>query len=520
MPCALLEPMQSQKPTNRYVFSTAPEDTSEADAPRNNDAPFHARPMLTLAFGLLLGLYLGERFSLLYAAISALVLLLAALGARLSKRAMWALFLFAMAAGFLRIAVAAPGIAPTGQGVVAGTICETPELRDDGTYRVYLKNTALNGEPFEGKLRFYGAFSAAPAYGQNIRVNASVVLSSEKYKENDRYQGVSAVAFGRDSARVLSQEPTDLYGRLLQLREIVGEKIAALFPNSPGEAKGMLLGDVSEIDDEMLTAFRNTGIAHLLSVSGLHVSLLAAAFSLLFRRNAWVRFFAVALFLLLYSALTAFSPPVVRSAIMLLIALLAFPLRRRLDTLSSLCAAFVLLLLYNPYALWNAGFQLSFVAVYSMVLLSPLFSAPLTRLGSSASGLIGASAAVVIGTFPTTCLFFEQAQLLSLVTNLFVIPISAVFLIPAFLGTVLAFVWFPLGNAVCAIARLALDVILAIASYGGKLSLTVAAPPMMAYLLWLVAMFFASRFCLWSAKRRALYASLIAFLAAVMWIFL
>ena len=276
----------------------------------------------------------------------------------------------------------------------------------------------------------------------------------------------------------------------------------------------MLLGDVSEIDDDMLTAFRNTGIAHLLSVSGLHVSLLAAAFSLLFRRNAWVRFFAVAVFLLLYSALTAFSPPVVRSAIMLLVALLAFPLRRRLDTLSSLCAAFVLILLYNPYALWNAGFQLSFVAVYSMVLLAPLFSAPLARLGSSASGLVGASAAVVIGTFPTTCLFFEQAQFLSLVTNLFVIPISAVFLIPAFFGTVLAFVWFPLGNAVCAVARLALDVILAIASYGGKLSLTVAAPPMLAYLLWLVAMLFASRYCLWSAKRRALYAGLIALLAA------
>ncbi|MEN6595603.1 MAG: ComEC/Rec2 family competence protein [Clostridiaceae bacterium] len=512
--------MQSKDSTNQYFFSTSPEHAAGADAPRTNDAPFHARPMLTLAFGLLLGLYLGEQFSLLNAAVAAFVLLLAALGARLTKRAMWSLFLLAMAAGFLRIALAAPGIAPTGQGAVTGTICEVPELRDDGTYRVYLKDASLDGEAIEGKLRFYGAFAEAPAYGQNIRVIASVVLSSEKYKANDRYQGVYAVAFGRESASVLSQERTDLYGRLLQLREITGEKIAALFPNSPGEAKGMLLGDVTDIDDDMLTAFRNTGIAHLLSVSGLHVSLLAAAFSLLFRRNAWVRFFAVALFLLLYSALTAFSPPVVRSAIMLLVALLAFPFRRRLDTLSSLCAAFVLILLYNPYALWNAGFQLSFVAVYSMILLAPLFASPLARLGSSASGLVGASAAVVIGTFPTTCLFFEQAQFLSLVTNLFVIPISAVFLIPAFIGTILAFVWFPLGNAVCAVARLALDVILAIASYGGKLSLTVSAPPMMAYLLWLVAMFFASRYCLWNAKRRALYAGLLTMLAVVMWVFL
>ena len=74
---------------------------------------------------------------------------------------------------------------------------------------------------------------------------------------------------------------------------------------TPGEAKGMILGDTSDIDDEMLTAFRDTGIAHLLSVSGLHVSMLALAFSLLFRRNAWVRFAAVAVFCALYAAITA-----------------------------------------------------------------------------------------------------------------------------------------------------------------------------------------------------------------------
>jgi competence protein ComEC len=211
------------------------------------------------------------------------------------------------------------------------------------------------------------------------------------------------------------------------LRENIGNRIAALFPNAPGEAKGMILGDTSDIDDEMMTAFRDTGIAHLLSVSGLHVSLLAVAFSLLFRRNAWVRFAAVAIFCALYAAITAFSPPVVRSGIMLTIGLLAFPLRRRLDAISALAASFVLILLYNPYALWNAGFQLSFVAVLSMILLAPIFQKPLMRLGSTAAGLIGASVAVVIGTLPTSCYFFGQAQLLSLVTNLFVIPISGVF---------------------------------------------------------------------------------------------
>jgi competence protein ComEC len=107
----------------------------------------------------------------------------------------------------------------------------------------------------------------------------------------------------------------------------LAQRLPRSFPK-PGEAKGMLLGDVSDIDESTLVAFRNTGITHLLSVSGLHVSLLAVAFSLLFRRNAWVRFAAVACFGAFYAAITAFSPPVVRSLFMLYCAL-AFRLQRR-----------------------------------------------------------------------------------------------------------------------------------------------------------------------------------------------
>ena len=203
---------------------------------------------------------------------------------------------------------------------------------------------------------------------------------------------------------------------------------------------------------------------------------------------------------------------------MFLIAMLAFPLRRRLDAVSSISAACALILLWNPYALWNAGFQLSFVAVLSMVLLAPPLQKPLDPLGKSAAGLVAASVAVVIGTFPTTCLFFQQAQFLSLVTNLFVIPISSVFLVPAFFGTILSYVWFPLGNLVCAAGRLALDVVLAIASCGGRLSVLVPAPPMSAYLLWLFALFLASPLCLRSGRRRAVYALTAFAFAGAIWI--
>lgn len=479
---------------------------------------FHKRPVAVAAIGLLFGLLIGDGFSLVRALIAALVLGACALAARLLKKAMWALLLLCMAVGFVRVALATPVSLPVGEGLVQGRICETPEAREGGSYRVYLSDATLNGIAVSGRLRLFARFSEVPAYGQVISAQAKVTESAEKYRLNDRYRAVFCVAFAKDQASVLWQSPKDLYGALLNLREIIGNRIELLFPNAPGEAKGMILGDVSDIDDEMMNAFRDTGIAHLLSVSGLHVSLLAVAFSLLFRRNAWVRFFAVALFCGLYAAITAFSPPVVRSCIMLLVGLLAFPLRRRLDAVSALSASFVLILLFQPYSLWNAGFQLSFVAVLSMVLLAPIFQKPLVRLGSTAAGLVGSSAAVVVGTLPTSCYFFGQAQLLSLVTNLFVIPISGVFLIPAFVGVLFSFLWLPLGNLVCWVARISLDVILGVARFGGKLTLTLPAPNVIAYLLWLTAMVFASRLFLRSAKTRALYAVVLFFLSALIWL--
>ena len=479
---------------------------------------FHARPVAVAALGLLFGLLLGDGFSARNAAIATFILLLVAFGAKLARRTMWVVFLLFLAAGFVRIALAAPTSVPEGMGVVQGRICEPPEARGGGSYRVYLADATLDGVPISGRLRLFADFSTPPAYGQVVSAYASVVPSAEKYRLNDRYRAVFAVAFAKGEVDVVWQSPPDAYGWLLKLREEIGNRIALLFPNAPGEAKGMILGDVSDIDDEMLTAFRNTGIAHLLSVSGLHVSLLAVAFSLLFRRNAWVRFTAVALFCALYAAITAFSPPVVRSCIMLLVGLLAFPLRRRLDAVSSLAASFVLILLYSPYSLWNAGFQLSYVAVLSMILLAPLVQRSLMRLGSSAAGLIGASVAVVIGTLPTSCYFFQQAQLLSIVTNLFVIPISGVFLIPAFIGVVLSYLSLPLGNAVCWVARVSLDVILAVARYGGSITLNLPAPPTVSYLLWLAAMLFASRLCLRDAKQRVLYSGVLFTISIALWI--
>lgn len=498
-------------------FKTAVAGKPGTDGKRRTPL-FNARPLPVAALGLLGGLLLGDGFSAANAVVAGLLLVAVALGARLCKRAMFALFCLCMAVGFVRIGFAAPSDIPTGSGMLTGRIAETPEQTDYGTWRLTLQDAALDGEPIDGRVKFFAEFEETPEYGQVVTAYASVTPSDAQYQSNDRYRGIFCVAFAKGTASVVWTTPSDFYGMLLQIRRVIGERIDELFPDQLGAAKGMLLGDKGDMDEELLTAFRDAGLAHLLAVSGLHVSVLAGAFSVLFRKHAWVRFFAVFLFCTCYAALTAFSPSVVRAGLMIAIALLAQPLQRRPDPISALSAAFLLILLLKPYALWYAGFQLSFTAVYALVLLAPLLQSPIARLGDAASGLIAASGAAVAGTLPASAYFFNKVQFLSLVTNLFVLMIVPVFLVPAFIGTALSFVWYPLANALCAVPRFALDVIFAVATYGGSLSAGIKAPSAAAYLLYLAAILLASRLCLRSRRRRALYALTAWTASAVLWI--
>jgi len=130
--------------------------TQNDQAPEVKTSPwFHARPVAVAALGLLFGLLIGDGFSLSRAMIAALVLLVCALAARILKKAMWTVFLVCMAVGFVRVALAVPTQVPTGTGIVQGRICETPEAREDGSYRVYLADATLSGTPVSGRLRLF-----------------------------------------------------------------------------------------------------------------------------------------------------------------------------------------------------------------------------------------------------------------------------------------------------------------------------------------------------------------------------
>ena len=139
-----------------------------------------------------------------------------------------------------------------------------------------------------------------------------------------------------------------------------------------GLAKALIIGVREDISEETKLSFRDAGVAHVLAVSGLHVSLLVAILYALLRRfhlSRKVLFVIFAVLLLAYCRLLDFSASIVRASVLSLVFLLGRAIHRRVDPLTSLAFAFLLILLFRPLDLFNLGFQLSFLAVLGIIML-------------------------------------------------------------------------------------------------------------------------------------------------------
>ena len=147
--------------------------------------------------------------------------------------------------------------------------------------------------------------------------------------------------------------------------------------------KGILLGERSDIPSETLETFRNSGTFHVLAVSGLHIGLVAAfcyfGFSCLRIQKKPICLLTISV-VLIYASLVGFRPSVCRAALMAILFLSATFIDRDTDIFNLLAFAALVLLLLNPYQLWDVGFQLSFVAVASIVYFVPKMEKPLQKL--------------------------------------------------------------------------------------------------------------------------------------------
>lgn len=220
-----------------------------------------------------------------------------------------------------------------------------------------------------------------------------------------------------------------------------------------GIVNAMILGVRDDLDTELYRAYSAAGAVHILSVSGLHVGILFAVLtfllSFLIKRPRGKILMAVLQLVILwfYALVTGFSPPVLRSAGMFTLLILANAFGRQQQLMNTLGASAFFILCFDPYAAFSAGFQLSYLAVAGIgAWQSPLYQA-FTFQNKWVNRFWELTAVALVAqliTFPLGVFYFHQFPTYFLLANPIVIVLSEV-LLPLAMAT-LAFCWVPYLN--------------------------------------------------------------------------
>ncbi len=208
--------------------------------------------------------------------------------------------------------------------------------------------------------------------------------------------------------------------------------------NQAGLLSGMIIGYKNGLDDRAFEAFSKAGLTHIMVASGMNVAFIMLPLLFLFdklhigRRSANI---LTMLALILFVFITGFSASVVRAVIMGCIILTGRSIMRETDIYTSISSAALILLVMNPYALFDIGFQLSFTATLSLVLFYPKLKKIVSGkyIPEVISDTLAATLAAQAGVIPITLYYFNNLSIISVLSNLLVVPLVQIITVIGFI---------------------------------------------------------------------------------------
>jgi len=229
----------------------------------------------------------------------------------------------------------------------------------------------------------------------------------------------------------------------ISLRKRITNTVKMCLPKEQAALlSGMLIGYTEDMSDEVANAFSDAGLSHLTAVSGMNIAFIVFPLVFLFKKmhlSQKISNIITIGILILFLFITGFSPSVARAVIMAVIILVGQLLKRETEIFTSISFALILLLIYNPYTLFDIGFQLSFAATLSLVLFYKYIKSKLDFkfLPSLVSDVLAATISAQLGVVLISAMYFNKISIISLISNLLVVPLVEVLTI---LGIVMVLV--------------------------------------------------------------------------------
>lgn len=341
---------------------------------------------------------------------------------------------------------------------LTGSVIGLPDQTDAGLRFEFAPDTEQGGLPRRLSLSWYpkpGDVMPKIVPGQRLLIEARLkVIRAQQNRNGFDYaawqfaRGVGGLGYVRTLAVVDAPPAGGIGARIDRWRAAIRAHIhASVGPEIAGILTAMAVGEQRGISDASWTTLRNTGTAHLVAISGLHVSIVAMLFgglvgwlwrrvpsAVLWQPAQRASVVAAAVAALAYGALAGFGVPVTRSVLMLLIACAALLSSRRPPASRIWLLALLGVMVFDPWCVISAGFWLSFGAVGALILMLS------GRHGATGrwAGFASAQLAVTVLTAPLLLVLFGQLSLVSPVANAVAIPLVSLVVVPlVLLGAIL-----------------------------------------------------------------------------------
>ena len=317
-----------------------------------------------------------------------------------------------------------------------GEVLVTREVKNEDSYHsFYGKIISIDGRKTNQNVyvQYYGnknvelnnlvKFENGNILRHRKNMNPSTFNSDIYYKSEN-----APLKLTFDDMTVVGEGSNLIFKLASELNKIIKTRINQVFLNSDTSSffEGLFLGDKTNITPYVKNTLSRMGISHVLAVSGMHVMILITLlgkFLGLFKVGRFIYIAVILPMLVLFCFMTGLEPSVIRASAMAILLLSVSPFKREYDSPTALSAAAIIIIIPNPYVVFNASFQLSFAAALSISVISPKIRGLFKFLPDFIADVLAVTISATFGTLPVIISTFGYLTPLSILGNLIIVPI-------------------------------------------------------------------------------------------------
>ncbi len=314
---------------------------------------------------------------------------------------------------------------------ITGQICEEPNKKNSYFYYV-ICTESINSIPVAGKV--YTKLEAEYDYGDTVIVRGRLGFPYENFKNYLVLNGIYSVLYKSTSRLIKKDTAKPNY------KDIFEARLNRLYtPVYSAFMAGLLIGSKKNIPDSILSSFKQTGLTHILAISGFNISIIILIINkLLFFLPRILGFYISVICIIVFTVFVGGSSSVVRAAVMGVLGLIAYHTGNKINSLISILLTASLMIAFNPNILWyDLGFLLSFSAVFGIIYISPFLR--FKYIPKFIEEPIKITIAAQITTLPIIIYNFQILSVVSPISNLLAGPAIPFAMLFGFVSVILSF---------------------------------------------------------------------------------